>query len=92
MSLGVLPQNYDTPAVPERCHRDITGVCHAVHDGHELLQSRHRLLLITLCHEVTAETRDHALSTTTPCDVTWTHLKCHTITIYLYHMSTTPYH
>ena len=45
-------------------HMDIyvTLVVHAVHDGHQLLQSCHRLLFISFTHEVGAKTRNHPLN------------------------------
>ena len=39
----------------------VTLVVHAVHDGHELLQSGHGLLLVAFAHEVCSKPGDHAL-------------------------------
>ena len=40
----------------------LTLVVHTVHDGHEPLQPRYRLLLIALRHEVTTQAWDHPLN------------------------------
>ena len=40
---------------------DNTLIIHAVHDGHELLQLSHRLLLIAFRQEVISESRNHVL-------------------------------
>lgn len=40
----------------------LTLVIHAVHDGHQLLQPGHGLLLIAFAHEVGPKAWDHALN------------------------------